>query len=279
MNHQLMVVGYLNSFARDVTPVAATPLFQVDGKRYVREGEQRREIDKDQLEELEHGGWLNWELPQAIPSDDGRILVHDNPIDLLYGNEPPGLLKSYLLPGEEQAKRNELATAYLNRALNELYLVIGNNLNSHEQHFDAALTHLGYLARARPDLVATRALRAVITDYCRNIRAVNAELAETQFELSRYGIREWDLDLWYDHTIARGWRNFIISQDGVRVIAESEDGAQRVAYEASGGVDTFGLWWFQNVSKLVTECAPLKPYRELITTVSLFQLLASSNMK
>lgn len=274
MNSELTLVGYLNEYSREVMPIAATPLFQNGNVRYIREGNDIHQIDPDQLRDLENRGWLTWRSPLAVSSDFGRVLLYESEADVDASIDPAGLVETYLLPSQEKKTRNDLACAYIRRALKSLRLVTGQTFDADDRHMAAAMDHLARAARARPELIAVRALRASIADYSRSLSTVNSELAEFEFELSKYDIRESVVSISKEHTvIGRKWRNFFIAKEQLNVSLENASPERPLVYESTAPNDPLAFSWICDITDLFTSCIPLKPYEALVNTVGFLQFL------
>lgn len=276
MSAELKVIGYLNRFERDALPIAATPVFQFGDRRYVRERSSKRDIDMNEMIELEDGGWITWVNASVVNSDEGRFLLHEDLSDLLHDNHPAGLVQSYLLPSEEHTRRTELATAYLSKALRTLCMIESGDIQDADNNMpiEYAMNELEHIARARPEMMAVRVLKAAIADNFDNSAQMNAEMAQIKFEFSRCGISEWIVDMDNNPDSGRGWHTFEISENSLKVIpTASKNFPGREGYESTVTVDPFSLLWFREIEKLVCTLKWLAVYGNLLKTVSLFQLL------
>lgn len=209
----LEIIGHLNRYGRNVTPMAVDAVFRRGRQRFVWRSTGEVLLSDHDIESYEIDDFITWLSPWRVGSTSGRLLYHEDINDVRQGGAVPSLVYSYLTPSEESAIRTELAVAYLAQA-SECLAPIGDT--GDQQALQLAYAKLDSVARASPGVITTKVVQSIIANELEDAVGVETELAEIMFEWSRLRTQDWyvDLNRGQDVKRGRGW-------EGVEVLANS----------------------------------------------------------
>ena len=115
MTETLEIVGHLNRFGREVTPIATDAIFRRRGTLFLSRPHGEVPLSEEEVLSYEAEDFVHWLAPIRVASTSGRLLLHEN-LEGVQGGSQPSLTYSFLSWEEEFALCTELAVAYLAQA-------------------------------------------------------------------------------------------------------------------------------------------------------------------
>jgi hypothetical protein len=279
MREKLEIIGYLNLYGRDVTPIALDAIFRQGDRRFLCRGEAEVLLSDDDIENYEADSFIQWVAPLAVPSTAGRFLYHEDATEVASGKSMPCLTFSYLAPTEEFALRTQLAMAYLDRADHALRAIRDT---AKQEAFQSACALLERVARARPDFITARVIKAIIASEFDDDVGVETELAEIEFEWTRLGTKNWKVlgdrhSPIYERNLA--WKRFEVGENSLAAFSDSYPLHKQADHETIAKIDALAISVFEKIGEWVTPGNNMYPYfwpyRNLLFTIALLDLVGT----